>query len=200
MSLQADFYFDYGSPTSYLAWVQLPGIVERTGTTIHYKPILLGGVLKAAGNTSPMDVPAKRNWMAKDMASFARRYDVPFRLNPLFPINTLALMRGAIYAQREGFLLPYSEAMFRAMWVDTRDLSNPKEIGEVLTQAGLDAERLMTGAQEPGIKETLKVETEAAVQRGLFGAPVLFVGEEMFFGQDRLPYAEEYLRSASIER
>lgn len=86
------------------------------------------------------------------------------------------------------------------MWVDARDLSNPKEIGEVLTQAGLDAERLMTGAQEPGIKETLKVETEAAVQRGLFGAPVLFVGEEMFFGQDRLPYAEEYLRSASIER
>ncbi|MCL4182227.1 MAG: 2-hydroxychromene-2-carboxylate isomerase [Burkholderiaceae bacterium] len=195
MSLQADFYFDYGSPTSYLAWVQLPGIVERTGVTIHYKPILLGGVLKAAGNASPMDVPAKRNWMARDMASFARRYGVPFRLNPLFPINTLPLMRGAIHAQREGFLVPYSDAMFRAMWVDARDMSNPAVIAEVLAGAGIDAARLMAGAQEPGIKEALKAETEAAVQRGLFGAPVLFVGDEMFFGQDRLPYAEEQLRS-----
>lgn len=198
MRLQADFYFDYGSPTSYLAWVQLPGIVERTGVTIRYKPILLGGVLKAAGNASPMEVPAKRNWMAKDMAAFARRYGVPFRLNPLFPINTLALMRGAIHAQREGFLLPYSDAMFRAMWVDARDLSNPAVIAEVLTQAGIDADRLMAGAQEPAIKEALKTQTEAAVQRGLFGAPVLFVGEEMFFGQDRLPYAEEYLRSGIV--
>ena len=195
MNLQADFYFDYGSPTSYLAYVQLPGIANRTGVTINYKPILLGGVLKAAGNASPMDVPAKRNWMLKDMASFARRYGVPFQYNPLFPINTLSLMRGAMYAQREGFLIPYSDAMFHAMWVDARDMSNPAVTSEVLTEAGIDAARLMAGTQEPEIKEALKAETEAAVQRGLFGAPVLFVGEEMFFGQDRLLYAEDYLHS-----
>lgn len=195
MSLQVDFYFDYGSPTSYLAYVQLPGIAKRTGVTVNYKPILLGGVLKAAGNASPMDVPAKRNWMIKDMASFARRYEVPFQYNPLFPINTLPVMRGAIYAQRKGFLIPYSDAMFSAMWVDARDISSPAVISEVLTEAGIDAARLMAGAQEPEIKEALKAETEAAVQRGLFGAPVLFVGEEMFFGQDRLLYAEEHLRS-----
>jgi 2-hydroxychromene-2-carboxylate isomerase len=201
VNLQADFYFDYGSPTSYLAYVQLPGIAKRTGVSIDYKPILLGGVLKAAGNASPMDVPAKRNWMVKDMASFARRYGVPFQLNPLFPINTLPLMRGATYARREGFLIPYSDAMFRAMWVDARDMSAPAVISEVLTQAGIDAARLMAGTQDPEIKEALKAETEAAVRRGLFGAPVLFVGEEMFFGQDRLIYAEEHLRNlAGCER
>jgi 2-hydroxychromene-2-carboxylate isomerase len=195
MSLHADFYFDYGSPTSYLAFVQLPGIAERTGIVIHYKPILLGGVLKAAGNASPMDVPAKRNWMTKDMMFFARRYGVAFQLNPHFPVNTLNLMRGAIYARREGFLIPYSDVIFRAMWADGRDMTSPAVISDVLTKTGIDAARLIAGSQEPAIKDALKTETQEAVQRGLFGAPVLFVGDEMYFGQDRLQYAEEHLRS-----
>ena len=195
MSPQADFYFDYGSPTSYLAYVQMPGLAERTGAVINYKPILLGGVFQATKNASPMDVPAKRTWMLKDMAFFARRYGVPFQYNPHFPINTLHLMRGAIWSRREGVLLPYSDAIFRAMWADGLDLSQPGVISDVLTRAGIDAERLMAGTQEASIKEALKTETDAAVQRGLFGAPVLVVGDELFFGQDRVAYAEEQLRA-----
>jgi len=193
MSPQADFYFDYGSPTSYLAYAQMPGVAERTGAVIHYKPILLGGVFQATGNASPMDVPAKRQWMLQDMAFFARRYGVAFRHNPHFPINTLHLMRGAIHAQRQGFLIPYSNAIFRAMWADGVDLSQPARIADVLDKAGIDAAAVMAATQDPAVKDALKAETEAAVKRGLFGAPVVFVGDEMFFGQDRVPYAEERL-------
>lgn len=196
MSKKIDFYFDYGSPTSYLAYVQLPGIVERTGAEVIYKPILLGGVHKASNNASPMEVPAKKQWMIKDMAFFANRYKVSFSYNPNFPINTLNLMRGAIYCQREGLLSKYSDAIFQAMWVDQRDLSNLAVISEVLTKAGLDADKIIAGTQEPEVKERLKAETEAAVARGIFGAPALFVGDEMYFGQDRLQFVEERLLGA----
>ena len=189
----ADFYFDYGSPTSYLAHMQLPGITERTGAHIRRVPILLGGVLKAAGNASPMDVPAKRAWMIKDLAACARHYGVPFQFNPHFPVNTLSLMRGAVYAQREGFLPLYSDAIFRAMWVDARDMSDASVVTDVLNAADICASRLFAGIQALEIKEALIDQTQAAVDRGLFGAPVLFVGEDMFFGQDRMHLAEAAL-------
>ncbi|MBU9477056.1 2-hydroxychromene-2-carboxylate isomerase [Burkholderia multivorans] len=192
--MQVDFYFDYGSPTSYLAYKQMPGLVERTGAMICHRPILLGGILQATSNTSPMNVPPKRKWMFADMEFFATRYDVPFSINPNFPINTLNLMRGAIYAQREGFLAEYSDAVFNAMWVGMRNLGEFEEIKAVLATARLPVDAILAATQDPEIKEALKQETEAAVRRGLFGAPVLFVGDTMFFGQDRVQYAEEEIR------
>jgi 2-hydroxychromene-2-carboxylate isomerase len=194
MAKSLDFYFDYGSPTSYLAYTQVPGLAARTGATVNYKPILLGGVFQATGNRSPVEVAAKGRYMNEDMTWFAARYQVPFRHNPHFPVNTLALMRGAIYALREDFLIPYSDAVFRAMWVDGVNMGDATEAGKALSGAGLDAQKILAATQDPAIKEGLKSATESAVQRGLFGAPTFFVGGRMHFGQDRLPYVEELLR------
>ena len=118
MAKQLEFYFDYGSPTTYLAWTQLPGLVERTGAEIVWQPVLLGGVFKLAGNHTPVEIELKAKWMMSDMQRFADRYGVPFKMNPFFIINTLPLMRGAVYALNEGFLPAYNEAVFRAVWGD----------------------------------------------------------------------------------
>ena len=196
MSTQVDFYFDYGSPTSYLAYVQLPGLVARTGAIINHRPVLLGGIFQATGNRSPMDVPAKRKWMVADMAFFAARYKVPFAINPYFPINTLNLMRGAIFAQNEGFLREYSDAVFSGIWVERRNLGDVAEVREVLATAGLAVDAMLAATQQPLIKEALKTATDAAVGRGVFGVPAMFVGDVMFFGQDRLRYIEEAIQGS----
>lgn len=193
MAKSVDFYFDYGSPTTYLAWTQLPALSKRTGATVNYKPILLGGVFQATGNRSPVEIAAKGKYMFDDLKWFAARYGVKYQRNAHFPINTLNLMRGALAALRDGYFVPYSEAIFKAMWVDDVNMNEVAQIGKVLSAAGLDAQKIMAATQEPAIKEALKSATEEAVQRGVFGAPTFFVGEHMHFGQDRLPYVEELL-------
>ena len=195
MSKSVDFYFDFGSPTSYLAYTQLASVAERTGATVRYKPILLGGVFQATNNRSPLEVAAKGKWMRADIEDFARRYDVPFQWNPHFPINTLALMRGAIHALREGTLVTYSDTMFKAIWADAENMNDPAVIGKVLEAAGFDAPRIFAATQDQSVKDALKAATEEAVARGVFGAPTFFVGPRMHFGQDRLLYVEELLKS-----
>jgi 2-hydroxychromene-2-carboxylate isomerase len=193
---QVEFLFDYGSPTCYLAYTQLPALAAKHGAEIVWKPILLGGVHKATGNRSPVEVPAKGAWMFQDLQRFAKRYGVPYKTNTHFPINTLLLMRGAVAMQREGRLLPYSDAIFKAMWVDGLNLNDPQVIGGVLHKAGFDPQALLSAANDEAVKQQLKSETEAAVARGVFGAPVFFVGEAMFFGQDRLDFVAEELAAA----
>jgi len=194
MAKSVDFYFDYGSPTSYLAYTQMPGVAKRTGATVNYLPILLGGVFQATGNRSPVEVAAKGKWMQGDLQHFAERYKVPYKWNPHFPINTLPLMRGATYAAREGFLLPYSDAIYKAVWADGLNMGDPAVIAKVLQEAGIDAQKVIAATQEQAVKDSLKDTTQQAIGRGLFGAPTFFVGERMHFGQDRLPYVEELLR------
>ena len=194
MAKSVDFYFDYGSPTSYLAYTQMPGVAKRTGATVNYRPILLGAVFQATGNRSPVEVAAKGKWMQGDLQHFAERYNVPYQWNPHFPINTLALMRGATYAAREGFLVPYSDAVYKAVWADGLNMADPAVIGKVLQDAGIDAHKVIAATQEQAVKDSLKDTTQQAIERGLFGAPTFFVGERMHFGQDRLPYVEELLR------
>ncbi|SOE96961.1 2-hydroxychromene-2-carboxylate isomerase [Burkholderia sp. D7] len=196
MSDRIDFYFDYGSPTSYLAYKQLPGVIMRTGVEVNYRPILLGGVYQAASNHSPLDLPLKRKWMEADMQFFAERYGVPFAPNPYFPINTLVLMRGAVYAQQEGFLDQYSDAVFHAMWGNPENMNEPAVIAEVLHSADLNVQKIVAATQDPAIKERLKSNTQEAIDRGAFGAPIIFVGGRMFFGQDRVQYVEEILAKA----
>ena len=192
-----EFFFDYGSPASYLAYTQMPLIAKRTGAQIIYRPMLLGGVFKATGNHSPVDIAPKGVWMMADLARFAARYGVPYARNPNFPINTLNLMRGAIAAENEGRLVPYSDAMFRAMWVDQRNMEDPVGIAGVLREAGFDPAAMMAAIGTPEVKDRLRANTEEAVARGVFGAPTCFVGSEMFFGQDRLDFVEEELRRAA---
>ena len=192
-----EFFFDYGSPASYLAYTQMPGLARRTGAAIVYRPMLLGGVFKATGNQSPINIPAKAAWMMTALPRFARRYGVPYVRNPHFPINTLNLMRGAMAAEAEGRLIPYSDAIFRAIWADQKRMEDPIVIAEVLRAAGFDPAAMLAAIGKPEVKDRLKAVTEEAVARGVFGAPTFFVGSEMFFGQDRLDFVEEAVRKAA---
>jgi 2-hydroxychromene-2-carboxylate isomerase len=156
--------------------------------------MLLGGVFKSTGNQSPVVVPAKAAYMNNDLERFAKRYGVPFRFNPHFPINTLALMRGAVAYQDDVVASStYRDAIFMAIWVEARNLNEPDVIGQVLSDAGLDPAELMNRIGQQTVKDQLIANTEEAVNRGVFGAPTFFVGERMFFGQDRLDFVADAL-------
>ena len=194
MTKIVEFFYDFGSPTVYLAATQLPSIAGPSGATIEWRPMLLGGVFKSTGNQSPVAIAPKAAYMHDDLERFAKRYGVPFRFNPHFPINTLALMRGAVAYQDDAVVSStYREAIFTAIWVEARNLNEPDVIGQVLGDAGLDPAELMNSIGEQTVKDQLIANTEEAVNRGVFGAPTFFVGDQMFFGQDRLDFVTEAL-------
>ena len=195
MTKTVEFLFDVGSPTAYLAWTQLPQICAETGATLVSTPMLLGGVFQATGNASPAAVPAKGRYMTADLARFAKRYGVPFAHNPNFPINTLLLMRGAVGVQLrlpERFDI-YLKAVFSALWVEQKNLNDPAVLMATLAAAGFEPAAMQALVAEPAVKDALRANTESAVARGVFGAPTLFVGATMFFGQDRLDFVREAL-------
>ena len=195
MSKTVEFFFDLGSPASYLAHTQLPDLCRETGATLVYRPMLLGGVFQATGNASPAMIPAKGRYMIRDLARYAERYGVPMRFNPHFPINTLTLMRllVAVQLHQPERLDDALQALFQATWVDGVNMGDPVRVAEVLAAAGLDAAALQQQIGEPAVKEALKATTEEAVRRGVFGAPTCFVGDDMYFGQDRLEFVREAL-------
>jgi 2-hydroxychromene-2-carboxylate isomerase len=197
-----EFHFDVGSPNAYLSHLVIPEIEARTGARFAYVPILLGGVFKLTGNRSPAEAFAgiknKPEYERLELQRFLRRHGITaFRFNPHFPVNTLQLMRGAVAAQREGVFERYVDAVFRAMWADPRKMDDPAVFAATLEQAGLPAGRLLARLQEAPVKEQLLRNTEASVARGTFGAPTFFVGDEMFFGKDRLCDVEEEIRRAA---
>jgi len=195
MSRTVEFYFDFGSPTAYLAYRRLLQLAQEYGLQIEYRPILLGGVFKATGNASPVAIPAKGQYMMQhDLPRFARRYGVPLNINPHFPINTLNLMRGAIAAMRLGCFDTYADAVYEATWVGEKNMGDPAVVADTLTTAGLDAGALLALSQDPQVKSELVEATGEAVARGVFGAPTLFLDGEMYFGQDRLDFIEDALR------
>lgn len=195
MVKSVEFFFDVGSPYSYLASVELPRICARTGATLVYRPMLLGGVFKATGNRSPIEVDAKARWTRHDLAHWAERYHAPFVMNPHFPINTLTLMRGAAGMAMRGPdpFERYLRAVMDAMWVHPRNLNDPAEIAAVLEAAGFEAQDFLALVGSPEVKEMLKATTEQAIERGVFGAPTMFVDGRMFWGNDRLHLVEESL-------
>lgn len=195
MSKTIEFFFDFGSPTTYLANTQLPRLAQECGAHLVYRPMLLGGVFKATGNASPVTVPAKGRWMGADMQRWAERYGVPFAFNPHFPINTLTLMRGACAMQlrHPDALGRYIDAVFQAMWVNPCNMGDPQVLAQVLGAAGFDAQELMDLIADPQVKAQLISNTDEAVARGVFGAPSMFVGEQLFFGQDRLDFVRQAL-------
>ena len=190
-----EFFFDVGSPTTYLAYTQLPAVAAACGAQIAWRPMLLGGVFKATGNASPVTVPAKGRWMNHDIAQWARRYGVPLVFNPHFPVNTLTLMRGAVGMQlREPAQFQrYLEVVFGAMWREPRNLNDAEVLAQVLREGGFDPAQLAALAADPEVKAKLVANTEEAVARGAFGAPTFFVGPRMYFGQDRLEFVREAL-------
>ncbi len=190
----ARFLFDVGSPTAYLAWKRLPGMAARTGATIEPVPILLGGIFKATGNAPPGTVAAKGRWMADDMALWARRDGTPFAMNPRFPINTTAMMRGCVAAAHRGEFQAYTDAVFAGMWRDAKDMGDLAVLAGVLADAGLDPAAYAAAIESQPVKDELRANTEAAVAAGVFGAPSFFVGDRLFFGQDRTDFVELALK------
>ena len=192
-----EFHFDFGSPNAYLAHKVLPGIEARTGARFTYVPILLGGVFKLTNNRSPAESFAgirnrqEYEWLEVDR--FVRRHGLTFARNPFFPVNTLALMRGAIAAEQLGSFAAYVDAMFDAMWAEPKKMDDPAVIGPALTAAGLPAAELFERIQSQPVKDRLLANTAASVERGTFGAPTFFVGDEIYFGKDRLREVEEAL-------
>jgi 2-hydroxychromene-2-carboxylate isomerase len=195
MSKTVEFYFDLGSPATYLAYTQLPKICAQTDSQLIYIPMLLGGVFKATGNASPAMIPAKGRYMFQDLDRYAKRYGVPLKFNPHFPINTLMLMRAVTGMQLrhpERFQA-FIDCLFHALWVEGISLDDPATVAAVLTQNGFDPNAVMALTADEEVKATLKDNTDKAVQRGVFGAPSMFVDNQLFFGQDRLDFVLEAL-------
>ncbi|AIC21307.1 MULTISPECIES: 2-hydroxychromene-2-carboxylate isomerase [Pseudomonas] len=195
MSKTVEFFFDLGSPTSYLAYTQLPKICAQTGSQLIYQPMLLGGVFKVTGNASPISIPAKGRYMLQDLARYARRYEVPLAFNPHFPINTLLLMRAVTGMQlrHPQRFVAFIDCLFRALWVEKRNLNDQATVAAVLSEGGFDPLEVLALTNDEEVKNALKDKTEQALQRGVFGAPSMFVDNQLFFGQDRLDFVLEAL-------
>ena len=195
-SLKVEFHFDFGSPNAYLAELALPGIEKRTGVKFDYIPVLLGGVYKATGNMSPGEslrgIKNKPEYNALETERFLRRHNVTkFAMNPFFPVNTLALMRGAVAAQFEGVFEPYFRAAYKHMWVEPKKMDDPQVFREAFLSSGIDIDRLIARAQQDDVKKKLIENTSDAVARGSFGSPTFYVGNEIFFGKDKVREVEE---------
>ena len=190
------FYFDFGSPNAYLAHKVIPAIEARTGAKFKYVPALLGGIFKATGNRSPAEayagIPLKLAYEGKETQRFVAKHGITeYARNPHFPVNTLQIMRGAVAAQKLGVFEVYVDAVYRAMWVGGLKMDDPAVIEAAFTKAGLPAAELIAGMSDPEVKAQLIANTEGAVAKGVFGSPSFMVGNELFFGKDRLRDVEE---------
>jgi 2-hydroxychromene-2-carboxylate isomerase len=195
VSKRVEFWFDFGSPTAYLAYTQLPKIAAAAGATVEWRPMLLGGVFKATGNQSPVLIEPKGRWMWGDMAQWAKHWGVPLEKNPWFIINTLPLMRAAVGLQmrQPDKFERYVALMYERMWVKPANLGDMAVVGGILQEAGFDAAAVAALANDAEVKARLIAVTDEAVKKGVFGAPTMFVGDRMFFGQDRLDFVRQAL-------
>ena len=197
--ITVEFHFDFGSPNAYLSHLVIPEIEKRTGAQFEYVPILLGGVFKLTNNRSPgeslVGIKNKPEYERLEMNRFLRRHGITrFQSNPFFPVNTLMLMRGAIAAQSLGVFERYVDEMYRHMWADPKKMDAPTVLRAALEESGLDSERFFELCANAGDQGPLLQNTQRSVERGTFGAPTFFVGEEIFFGKDRLRDVEELIR------
>jgi 2-hydroxychromene-2-carboxylate isomerase len=194
---EVEYYYDFGSPNAYFVHKVLPGLAKKHGASLTYRPILLGGVFKATNNQPPMmafkDVDHKLDYMRVEIARFVKRHQVPFQFNSHFPVMTIATMRGAVFAQGKPWEKSYIETVFDAIWLHGKKMDDPEVIGPVLGAAGLPVDDIFAATQTPEIKTRLADLTAAAVARKVYGAPAMFVGDEMFFGKDSLDDLDWYL-------
>lgn len=202
MSATIEFIFDFGSPNAYLAYRALPPILERTGARLAISPCLLGGIFKATGNQAPgvafAGVKGKLDYETLEMRRFIARHAIDrFRLNPHFPVNTLMLMRGLVAAREAGEEAAYLEMGLQGLWEEGLKLDDREVLARRIDEAGLNSASLLAASQTDRVKLKLADNTAAAVARGVFGIPTFFVGEEMFFGKERLGQVEEAARTPS---
>ena len=198
--MSVEFHFDFGSPNAYLAHLVIPALEKRSGVRFVYVPVLLGGVFKATGNVSPAvslrGIKNKPEYEALEMRRFLEKHGITrFAQNPHFPVNTLQIMRGAVAARRLGCFERYVDEVYRHMWADPKKMDDPAVIRAALLESELPAERLLALATDPDVKQELLDNTNASVARGVFGSPSFFVGDELFFGKDRLREVEEEIEA-----
>jgi 2-hydroxychromene-2-carboxylate isomerase len=202
MSATIEFIFDFGSPNAYLAYHALPPILARTGARLIINPCLLGGIFKATGNTAPAvafaAVKGKLDYEMLEIRRFVARHRLDqFRLNPHFPVNTLMLMRGLVAAREAGVEAAYLEIGLKGLWEEGLKLDDREVLAQRIDSAGLNSASLLAAAQTDRVKLKLADNTAAAVARGVFGIPTFFVGDDMFFGKDRLSQVEEAIVAIS---
>lgn len=193
MTKAVEFFFDFMSPPSYLAWTQMPGILARTGASVRYRPMYTIGLHDIVGNQSPIMVPNKGKWVRDDLQRYARGYGVTLNMNPHGLIRILPSSRAAALAEQEGDLDQLMAVIFPAMFVEGLNLSDIEVVGSLIERAGLDAKRYLEAIQTEEVKALLKNNTQEAADRGAFGAPTFFIGDTMHFGQDRLHFVEQDL-------
>lgn len=194
---EIELFFDIGSSYSYLAATQMEGLSARTGVPVRWRPFLLGAVFKATGNDMPARLPAKAKWMLHDMTLWAHHYGVPFRMPSRFPLITLRTQRALTAAERlvgQHAIAPFALALFRAYWTEDQDITSDPVISAAARSAGLDADAIIAAIDAPETKDQLRATTDEAVRRGAFGAPAMFVGDALFWGNDRVPLLEHYLK------
>ena len=195
---KVDFYFDFASPNAYLSHKVIKNIKDRTGVEVNYIPVLLGGIFKATNNKPPMEqffgVKNKNEYQNLEIERFIERHGLhEFKMNPHFPVISLQIIRGAIAAELDGFLEEYIDKVLVHMWEVPKKMDDPEVIKAAFEESGFDSERLISQMQNPDVKAKLISNTEAAVERGVFGIPTFFVGDEMYFGKDTLWQVEEAL-------
>lgn len=194
MSKTIDFYFDLSSPYAYLASTRIDKLCEDTGAGAAWKPFLLGAVFKATGNRAPATVIPKGKYMFEDLKEWADFYGVDFSFPKHFPLNSVKPMRACLAADEQGKLKDFARAMYKAYWVDGKKVDDPEIIAEVADSVGLDGRKILARIEEQDIKDKLKDNTQTAVDKGAFGTPTFFVDEKMYWGNDRLPLLERYLK------
>ena len=194
--MRVEFLFDFGSPNAFLSHKVIPEIAGRTGVALTYVPVLLGGLFKLTGNQSPAqafaNIKNKPQYEQLEMRRFIARHGVTgYRMNPHFPVNTLQLMRGAVAAQHAGVFEAYVDHVYDDMWMRGLKMDDPAVVREALLAGGLPADEIFALAQTDAVKAELLANTERAVEKGAFGSPSFLVGDELFFGKDRLRDVED---------
>jgi 2-hydroxychromene-2-carboxylate isomerase len=189
-----EFFWEPGSPYTYLAATQIEALARETGARVNWKPFLLGKVFEARGTRLPASVPAKAKYMFVDLRRWAEQYQVPLRFPEVFPVHSLLASRAAIAAADLGAESAAARAILGAYWGQGQDISQEAVLLGALNGAGLDGAGILARTQEPGVKDRLKQYTEEALARGVFGAPTMFAGEAMFWGNDRLDHLRRVLQ------
>ena len=206
MATNVEFLFDFGSPNAYLSHLVIPQIEARTGVQFKYVPVLLGGVFKATNNVSPavslQGIKNKPQYTQLETQRFLKQHNISqYAPNPFFPVNTLTIMRGAVFAQREGFFAKYVDEVYRHMWAEPKKMDDAAVISAALDASGLPTASILAGIQTPEVKQQLIANVDDAVARGVFGSPSFFVGSELYFGKDRLRDVEEEIeRQQKVSR